>query len=410
MGASPLRFEEASLSRKPSYVSLFSGAGGLDIGLERAGFKTHSLCEIEEVFCKTLRSNQGYTHSDGVSYFEVSKILNADIRDLTRADFTFDAELDLLVGGPPCQAFSSSGKQLSVLDPRGTLVHEFIRMVHELRPRMFLFENVRGLVTARDAHGEPGGLIRALFDRFQELGYSCRATLLNSADFGSYQRRVRCFIVGSMRGVAPFYPDPIYRKKADLFYPSWRSLGAFLGEHADPEKENYTFPSEKLGQQLKDLPDGAGCKSAGRVEKTRPGGHWGYRQGTFIADLSLPARTVTGSASQDWVRWNGCLRRLTLNEVKLLQGFPLGWEFYGTKAERFRQVGNAVPTVFGELLGAMMLSFLKHFPNSKPVRLDMPTTFNGYIAYTKKDHERNALSRVVHRKFGPVRKSADTQS
>ena len=94
--------------QKPNYVSLFTGAGGLDIGLERAGFKALSLCEIEEVFCKTLEANQGCIHADGIDYFKETRILDADIRDLAGADLAFDGDLDLVVGGPPCQAFSSS--------------------------------------------------------------------------------------------------------------------------------------------------------------------------------------------------------------------------------------------------------------------------------------------------------------
>ena len=386
--------------RTPKHVSLFSGAGGLDIGLERSGFEALSLCEIESGFCNTLEANQNGTHSDGIDYFKGAKVFNADIRDLSGADLALKGDLDLVVGGPPCQAFSSSGKQLSVLDPRGTLVNEFLRIVDELQPRMFLFENVRGLVTARDSNGEPGGVIRDLLNQLQELGYSCRATLLNSADFGSYQRRVRCFIVGSMRGTAPLFPEPTHQKNADMFYQQWLSLRSFLEEYADLNEDSYTYPTEKLGRQLRELPDGSGLKSAGRAEKTRPGGHWGYRQGTFIADLDLPARTVTGSASQDWVRWEGKLRRLTLNEVKLLQGFPSDWEILGTKAQRFKQVGNAVPTVFGELLGGMIQAFLKEYPSTPPVKLDLPKSFKGYIDYTKKDHARNADSRVVHKKFG----------
>lgn len=400
MGAPPLRFGEVALIQEPNYVSLFTGAGGLDIGLERAGFKALSFCEIEDVFCKTLEANQACTHADGIDYFKDTRILNADIRDVAGTDLAIDVDLDLVVGGPPCQAFSSSGKQMSVLDPRGTLIHQFLRIVKELHPRMFLFENVRGLVTARDSNGEPGGVIRGVLDRFQELGYSCRAILLNSADFGAYQRRVRCFIVGSMRGTAPFFPEPTHQKTADMFYQPWRSLRSFLEEHFESDEDSYTLPTEELGRQLRNLPDGAGLKSAGRAEETRPGGHWGYRQGTFIADLSLPARTVTGSASQDWVRWGGVLRRLTFNEVKLLQGFPRDWTILGTKAQRYKQVGNAVPTVFGELLGRMIHTSLKSYPNTPPVTLDMPKAFEGYIAYTKKDHARNADSRVVHRKFG----------
>ena len=385
--------------QKPNYVSLFSGAGGLDIGLERAGFKALSLCEIDPVFCQTLTENRGRIHTNGRKFFEDADILNTDIRDLVATDFNGGGNLDLVVGGPPCQAFSSSGKQLGFLDSRGTLVNEFSRIVDVLRPRMFLFENVRGLVTARDTSGEPGGVIRGLLDHFQDLGYSCRASLLNSADFGSPQRRVRCFIIGSMRGTAPIFPSPTHHKKADLIHQEWMPLRSFLQEHSDLDTDNYTFPTEHLEKQLRDLPGGTGLKSAGRVEKTRPGGHWGYRQGTFIADLDLPARTVTGSASQDWIRWGGLLRRLTLNEVKLLQGFPIDWEICGTKAQRFKQVGNAVPSILGELLGEMIFGFLKEYPDIAPVKLDIPNSFEKYIDYTKKDQEKNADSRVVHRKF-----------
>ena len=382
-----------------SYVSLFTGAGGLDIGLERAGFRATALNELEPVFCETLRQNQSAIHSDGIDYFKGSRIINADIRELSGTDLAGNTTPDLVVGGPPCQAFSSSGKQLSVLDARGQLVYEFMRIVDELKPKMLLFENVRGIITARDSTGEPGGVIRTLLERFQDLGYSCRAALLNAADYGAYQRRVRCFIVGTARGVAPTFPEPTHQKNADMFHARWKTLREFLENHADPDPRNYTFPTESLARQLNLLPNGSGLKSKGRPEKTRPGGHWGYRQGTFIADLDLPARTVTGSSSQDWVRWNGYLRRLTLQEVKLLQGFPPDWIIVGSKAQQFKQIGNAVPAIFGELIGGVIKDFLSNYPSTPPVRLEMPSRFKGYIAYTKRDHARNADSRVVHKRF-----------
>jgi DNA (cytosine-5)-methyltransferase 1 len=384
---------------KPKYVSLFSGAGGLDIGLERAGLEPVSLCEIENEFCNTLKRNQGWMHSDGRTYLEHAKILNADIREVSHKDLFSGSGLDLVVGGPPCQAFSSSGKQLSVLDPRGALVSEFYRIVDALKPKMFLFENVRGLVTARDKAGEPGGVVTQLIHILEEIGYSCRAGLLNSADYGSHQRRVRCFIVGSRKGEAPDFPEPEFQKGAGLFGSNWRSLQEFLATHADADEENFTYPSKALLAQLQDIPDGCGIKSSGKAEATRPGGHWGYRQGTFIADLSLPARTVTGSASQDWVRWNNVLRRLTFNEVKLLQGFPEDWTVEGTKAQQYKQIGNAVPTVFGEALGNIIASHLNNFPSAKPVRIGVPDSFKGYMEYTKRDHARNKDARTVHRQF-----------
>ena len=385
--------------KKPRYVSLFSGAGGLDIGLERAGMAGISLCELEPAFCETLRANQEFQHIDGRNYFEGSRILNADIRELSGADLSPKSGIEIVVGGPPCQSFSSAGKQKSVLDPRGLLVNEFIRVVEELQPKMFLFENVRGLVTARDAEGEPGGVIRYLIDRFYEAGYSCRAMLLNSADYGSFQRRVRCFIIGSRRGVAPNFPSPTHQKQADIFQHPWNPLKIFLERNADKDTRSYVYPTEKLRPQIHGLPDGSGLKSKGKAEKTRPGGHWGYRQGTFIADLNLPARTVTGSSSQDWVRWDGVLRRLTLQEIKLLQGFPADWEIRGTKTQHFKQVGNAVPTVFGELLGGVIRTFLDDYPRSSPKKIDMPRSFRGYIEYTSRDQERNGESRSVPLQF-----------
>lgn len=385
---------------KPRYVSLFSGAGGLDIGLERAGLEAVSLCEIEKVFCSTLERNQGWEHVDGCKYLGGAKIINADIREVSHKDLFSGTDLELLVGGPPCQAFSSSGKQLSVLDPRGALVSEFYRMVEALRPKMFLFENVRGLVTARDRSGEPGGVITELIHILESAGYSCRAGLLNSADYGSYQRRVRCFIIGSRRGEAPQFPIPAFSKRPSLFEAPWRSLGEFLAYHAEQNEREFTFPSKGLLDQLRSVPDGCGIKSPGRAEATRPGGHWGYRQGTFVADLKLPARTVTGSASQDWVRWNGKLRRLAFEEIKLLQGFPEDWVVSGTKALRYKQIGNAVPSVFGEVIGRTIVSHLENFPTTSPVQIGVPSSFRGYIEYTKRDHSRNRESRTVHRHFG----------
>lgn len=383
------------------YASTFSGAGGLDIGLERSGLRSVSMCEIDSVFCKSLESNKGWNHSDGHTYFADAAIHCGDIRDARKLDLlNGHSTVDLIVGGPPCQAFSSSGKQLSVLDPRGALVREFVRIVDEIRPKMFLFENVRGLITARDASGQAGGVLRDIICQMEEIGYSCRAVMLNSADYGSYQRRVRCFLIGSSNGVAPDVRPQTHSKVGDIFTPQWNCLADFLSIYADKDQRNFCFPTERLLADLKDLPNGSGLKSMGKSEPTRPGGHWGYRQGTFIADLQLPARTVTGSASQDWVRWDSILRRLTFNEVKLLQGFPADWVIEGSKAERFKQVGNAVPTIFGQMLGDVICAHLNSFPNTAAVKLEFPKLFEGYISYTNRDHLKNSVSRSAHKVFG----------
>jgi DNA (cytosine-5)-methyltransferase 1 len=382
-----------------SYLSLFSGAGGLDIGLERSGLNAVALNEIDPVFCQSLQRNKQWEHSDGHCYFSHADIIQENICHLSESFFRGLRKPDLVVGGPPCQAFSSAGKQLSVLDPRGQLIGEFCRAIHVIKPKMFLFENVRGLVTARDSHGNPGGVIRWLITTLEELGYSCRAALLNSADYGAYQRRVRCFILGSRKGEAPPFPEPTHTKRCDLFGQKWNTLREFLSAHADTNSVNHVLPTKQLRELLEGLPCGSGLKSPGRRETTRPGGHWGYRQGTFIADLDLPARTVTGTASQDWIRWDGVLRRLSFSEVAKLQGFPDDWNFCGSKAQRFKQVGNAVPSIFGKLLGKEIVRFLMDFPRTKCRKLDLPSSFAQAINYTARDHERNKASRTRHLHF-----------
>jgi DNA (cytosine-5)-methyltransferase 1 len=386
--------------KRGNYISLFTGAGGLDIGLERSGLEPLSLCEIDPIFCDTLQTNAGIKKADGKAYLDSARIVNGDIRDLSGSELSGGKEVDLVVGGPSCQSFSSAGNQRSVLDTRGELIHEFYRIINEISPKVFLFENVRGIVTARDKEGKPGGVIKEYVQSFENLGYSTRAALLNSADYGAYQRRVRCFILGTKYGEAPHFPDPTHQKKKSIFHQEWNSLEDFLIENGDMQEDNYVFPTAELYEKLKDIPNGSGLKSNGKAEKTRPGGHWGYRQGTFIADLNLPARTVTGSSSQDWVRWKGNLRRLTLNEIKLLQGFPIDWEVKGTKAQVFKQIGNAVPTIFGELIGNTIIDFLSSSISSPPKFLGLPKSFKGYIDYTIKDHERNKDSREIHKHFG----------
>ena len=388
-------------------VSIFTGAGGLDIGFERAGFSIVSAVELHPKYCETILVNQSRhlpIPNSSHSYYENTMVFNADIADISGDQLANgNEEIDCLIGGPPCQAFSSAGKQLSIFDHRGTLIYEYLRILNELQPKTFLFENVRGLVTARGNNGTPGEVLQELLERFNKAGYNCRVSLLNSADYGAYQRRVRCFIMGSRIAAAPLFPTPEYAEQEcislipEACRQEWRSLSDFLALYADNEESQWVRPTPDLSAQLKDVPDGSGLKSKGRVEATRPSGHWGYRQGTFIADKSKPARTVTGSSSQDWIRLaDGSLRRLTEKEVALLQGFPTEWLFCGTKADRFQQIGNAVPTVFGEVLGKTIAQYIKGEYKSLPDKNDtvLPKDIQEAIRYTIYDNSRNGSFRA----------------
>lgn len=387
---------------RPTAVSLFSGAGGLDIGLETAGFRTVVAVECDEDCVATLRRNKErrvpIPPSGAHCFLAGTELLPKNIEDVDPDELSFVRSPDLVVGGPPCQPFSSSGSMLSVADPRGRLFEHFVRITKVLEPRFVLFENVRGLVTACGPKGEPGEALLMVKEAFEQAGYATRFALLNAADYGCPQRRVRCFMIGSRQPPLPDFPEPTHSETPgeSLFgamFP-WVTLGDFLASQPAPEEADIVRPTANLAAQLASLPVGMGLRSAGAREATRPGGHWGYRQGTFIADPALPARTVTASASQDWVRIAGSLRRLTWRECARLQGFPAEWEFVGGTASRFRQIGNAVPIVFGRVIGECLARAAATPGRGKVASAALPPEFTAAIAYTKKEHARNGRSRA----------------
>lgn len=379
---------------KPTLVSLFSGAGGLDIGLEMAGFRTLSAVERDEDCIETLQTNRGAVVSDnGVRLLREAAIVGRSIADVSGSELKpakSRRTVDLLAGGPPCQPFSSAGKMLSIDDPRGRLFEHFVRIASELKPRLILLENVRGLVTARGRNGEPGEVLREVSESFERIGYATTFQLLNAADYGCPQRRVRLFMMATRCTALPEFPEPTHGESR----LPWVTLGDYLRNRTEPAARDLVRPSAALAPQLAALRPGTGLRSVGIRETTRPGGHWGYRQGAFVADPSLPARTVTASASQDWVRLSdGSLRRLTLEECAGLQGFPPDWRFVGSKASRFRQVGNAVPIVFGVVLGAALLKSLGSPRRGKIASAPLPTTIQRAIVYTRNEERRNGESR-----------------
>ncbi len=394
--------------RSASLVSLFTGAGGLDIGLELAGFETVAANDFDADCVKTLLTNQAaripVPGGGNRRFLERARVLGSPVEDLTAADLRPAGVAgrwspDLLAGGPPCQPFSSSGKMLSLSDPRGRLFEHFVRLAADLQPRVILFENVRGLVTARGPQGTPGEALDLVKRAFEAIGYATSFALLNSADYGAPQRRVRLFMLARKTGQLPSFPEPTHAETSDhgLFEDRllpWVTLGGFLAGRDEPHPSDLVRPSARLALQLRDVPSGSGLRSPGSREATRPGGHWGYKQGTFIADPKRPARTVTAAATQDWVRGaDGSLRRLTWKECAALQGFPDAWEFTGNTASRHRQIGNAVPVVFGRVLGASILEASSSRDRKPTESAPLPPSFVGAIRYTAREHARNGESR-----------------
>lgn len=388
---------------KNCFVSLFSGAGGLDIGLEAAGWVGRYASDVDPVTIETLQANKGRLIG-GRRYFEHATIEQADVRDLT-GDHILEkigairGEVPLLVGGPPCQSWSSAGRQRGFNDPRGRLFSDFVRLAGELGVRWVMFENVRGLLTARGRDGRPGSALEQIRRELLDAGFQTAVSLVNAADYGVAQRRVRLIVFG-YRDAEPFtFPSPTHGKdaKSDLF--PWLSLRELMATIPAPDEDEIIRPSGVLGKQLQELPEGSGVKSPGKRESTRPGGHWGYKQGAFVTDASKPARTVTANAQQDWYRdpIHG-LRRLSPRECAAIQSFPDGWVFSGRRTDHYRQIGNAVPPLLGQALGKALSAHLAKAEASivSHAHLDpLHSSLMSAIRYTERDQMRNGASRLA---------------
>lgn len=389
-----------------NFVSIFSGAGGLDIGLQRAGWDCLYATDFDKYAIETLKLNAiaGRFHGNGV-------IKQADIRDLTGKAMLSEmgkrrGDIALLAGGPPCQSWSSAGHQLGFNDPRGRLFEDYLRVAKELDVRWLVFENVRGLITARGSDGAPGSALAAIRQALFSAGWQTRVELFNAANYGVPQRRVRVVLVGYRTGDEPPIPHASHSESGEPGQASWVSMTEALAAIAPLEVDEIIRPSGKLALELETIPAGSGVKSPGKRETTRPGGHWGYKQGAFVADLKRPARTVTANAQQDWIRdpLHG-LRRLSPRECAALQTFPADWVFAGKRVDQYRQIGNAVPPLLAERIGRVLLDHvnvgISEEKRIDPVVAPLPAKLQAAIDYTSREQRRNGASRAQ----APVKRS-----
>lgn len=393
--------KEEELMLNSSFISLFSGAGGLDAGLEAAGWQGRYASDIDNWAVATLQRNA----ERRTPFLRDAHIESADVRNLTGSNILSKVgvargAIPLLVGGPPCQSWSSAGHQHGMADPRGRLFADFIRLAGELDVRWLLFENVRGLLTARGPDGRPGSALELIRQQLLRAGFQTSVTLINAADFGVAQRRVRLFVFGYRTGDPLIFPNPTHCRFADdAATLPWISLGDVLSSIDPPMDDEIIRPAGLLAQQMRDLPAGTGVKSPGKRESTRPGGHWGYKQGAFIADLALPSRTVTANPQQDWIRDPVLgLRRLSPRECAAIQSFPSDWSFAGKRLDQYRLIGNAVPPKLAETLGCTLLEHVR-----RPTLLEMlepkvltplPPKLISAVRYTEREQARNGASRM----------------
>lgn len=437
-------------------ISLFAGAGGLDLGLEMAGFTTRVANELEPHACETLRRNREIAGAEGKQLeafiadalnqrcykglddveraklfarmrnktvsncLKEAEIIEGDIRDVPSSTFEKllnGNELFCIAGGPPCQPFSKAGKQKSLdCTKNGDLFFEFVRLINDLKPKWFVFENVKGLTftktdvvyiackkcgeqtvapfrvrqnfqggdtrllpcpkcgnkrTGWNVISERGGSLKIILNEFRSTGYACDTAVLNAADFGAPQIRERLFIVGSIDGKRIDWPNPTHAKvmptakgQGDLFSDSkvkpWVSIGEALWSAGHPTYGRLKKATARLWVKNVVRPHDEPVT----WPLNRPAPTIGAHQGPklAIAPNGVPEEQLFRQ------QWHTLGRRqgdtapvfvehcyLSDEELLALQTFPRWWYLHGTRMQRAFQIGNAVPPILGKAIGDAIL-------------------------------------------------------
>jgi DNA (cytosine-5)-methyltransferase 1 len=331
-------------ARKPLCLSLYSGCGGLDLGVERAGFQVAVATDAEGRCAETYKLNFGDVP------FLVGKIGALSTSDLLAAAGVGAREIDLLVGGPPCPAFSKSRfyrteKPRALDDPvAAETVGGYLRVLRDVRPKAFLLENVKGL-----AYGVHREALEHIVDTAGALGYAVTWKVVNAADFGVPQIRERCFVMGSLSGPIQT-PAPTHSKVPDTASSllPWKTAGEALGDLDTKKNANDDghFAGGAHHELLRGIPPGENylfyTKERGHPE---PKFVWRSRYWSFLLKLSpdLPSWTIQARRSNNMgpLHWRN--RILRIAEVKRLQTFPDDFEVVGNVDQQWRQIGNAVP-------------------------------------------------------------------
>ncbi len=326
------------LSNHPTVVSLFCGAGGMDLGFLKAGFRVIWACDNNEWALRTFNHN-----------FDC-EAQNIDVRNITRDMIPNNP--DVITGGFPCQGFSSAGKR-RVYDPRNSLAWEMIRIIQEKRPKFFVGENVLGIRSMK--HPEGGLVLDKIISDLTKIGYTVKAKLLDASKYGVPQRRKRIFIIGNrlklevlfpplinrivtLKDVIDDLPDPdsiTGQKIKNHVYKPLSPSDFKIVQHVPPGGNWKDIPYKYLTKRLKKIKDNLKYYKSPAFYK-RP--EYNKPTGTVSATMNPTHCTAIHPFKN---------RRFTVRECARIQTFPDDFEFIGEITECYRQVGNAVPPKLG---------------------------------------------------------------
>ena len=359
-------------NKKPIALSFFSGAMGLDLGLEKAGFDIRLACENDKYCRQTIELNKPNIALLG----DINNCTAEDI--LQNAGLTKDDDVDLMVGGPPCQAFSTAGKRNGLNDERGNVFLKYLDLALEIKPKYIVIENVRGLLSCPLQHRPHekrgtdfpdlssdelrGGALNFILNILRKSKYSYSFNLYNSANFGTPQSRERVIIICSRDGDTPPFLVPTHSEKAEFRLPKWKTVKSVIKNITEchhinfPEKRLQYYRLLKNGENWKSLPLELQKEALGKSFYSGGGKtgflrrlSWDRPSPTLVTHPAMPA-TDLAHPTED--------RPISIEEYKRIQEFPDSWKLAGPLIQQYKQIGNAVPIGMGNALGKLIITLI----------------------------------------------------
>ena len=387
--------------KKIRALSFFSGAMGLDIGLEKAGIDVILACESEKFIRETIKLNR-----PKIKVLE--DINNYSAKEIRKeAGLKAKEKIDLIVGGPPCQAFSTAGKRLSINENRGIVFIKYLELIKELNPTYFVIENVRGLLSVPLKHvphdkrkgklktkEEKGGTLNYILNYLNNIGYKVSFNLYNSANFGSPQIRERVIIIGNKKEKLP-YLTPTHSQHGEFGLKPWKTFKAAVKGLHNINHDYVKFPEVRLkyykklkeGQNWRNLPlklqkEALGNSyylGGGKTGFLRRLG-WNKPSPTLVTDPMMPATDLAHPVEN---------RPLSIQEYKRIQEFPDDWKLAGSIRNQYKQIGNAVPVSLGRAIGKLIVNHIlkkkiKIINNFKYSRYLYTSELNWNYSFSKK--------------------------
>lgn len=401
-------------------LSFFSGCGGLDLGLEQAGIHQRLACDFDKFCRESLVSNRPNVPV-------IDNVLNYDSADIRKiAGLKNGQRPTLIVGGPPCQAFSTAGNRRSFEDPRGNVFLRYIQLIEELQPDFAVIENVRGLLSAPlkhrpyDQRGEnfppfdqdelPGGALAFVLKWLERIGYGVRFNLYNSANYGVPQTRERIVLIASRDGAKVPFLTPTHSADGSYGLDKWLTFADAVEGLDQKSGNSVAFPEQRLkyyrllgpGQYWKHLPLELQKEALGRSFDLG-GGKTGFLRRvawdkpcpTLVTHPAMPA-TDLAHPEED--------RPLSIQEYKRVQMFPDDWKLSGSLIQQYKQVGNAVPVGLGVAVGKAIINHINGssqvkdfigFPYSRYKNTDDVTWLSNFYK-TRENSSEPSINRALN--------------